>query len=139
MTYHWLFFNVFLQKSCAFLLQTFEATKTGSGFGHLCLTAVNAVCYSQSANGDTIQYNSEKPGNQTLPQFLENPTPPKPAAVSIPSTFQLLTNETQFQLLMEFAHFRLGKQAASTETTYRLVCCNDSDIYFLLSAELLPP
>ena len=37
------FYNVFLQKSCRFSLQTlakFEATKTGSGVGFLRLTAV---------------------------------------------------------------------------------------------------
>ena len=37
------FYNIFLQKSCRFSLQTltkFEATKTGSGVGFLRLTAV---------------------------------------------------------------------------------------------------
>ena len=37
------FYNIFLQKSCRFSLQTltkFEAAKTGSGVGFLCLTAV---------------------------------------------------------------------------------------------------
>ena len=37
------FYNIFLQKSCRFSLQTltkFEAAKTGSGVGFLLLTAV---------------------------------------------------------------------------------------------------
>ena len=41
------FYNIFLQKSCRFSLQTltkFEAAKTGSGVGFLRLTAVWSGC-----------------------------------------------------------------------------------------------
>ena len=41
------FYNIFLQKSCRFSLQTltkFEAAKTGSGVGFLRLTAVCLFC-----------------------------------------------------------------------------------------------
>ena len=41
------FYNIFLQKSCRFSLQTlrkFEAAKTGSGVGFLRLTAVWVLC-----------------------------------------------------------------------------------------------
>ena len=41
------FYNIFLQKSCRFSLQTltkFEAAKTGSGVGFLRLTAVWGTC-----------------------------------------------------------------------------------------------
>ena len=43
-----IFYNIFLQKSCRFSLQTltkFEAAKTGSGVGFLRLTAVWVLLY----------------------------------------------------------------------------------------------
>ena len=47
------FYNIFLQKSCRFSLQTltkFEAAKTGSGVGFLRLTAVCAQSDGKSVN-----------------------------------------------------------------------------------------
>ena len=48
------FYNVFLQKSCRFSLQTltkFEAAKTGSGVGFLRLTAVCTVSQPRVVRG----------------------------------------------------------------------------------------
>ena len=48
------FYNIFLQKSCRFSLQTltkFEAAKTGSGVGFLRLTAVCLVAWPVQRDG----------------------------------------------------------------------------------------
>ena len=57
------FYNIFLQKSCRYSLQTltkFEATKTGSGVGFLRLTAVWRVTGSISAAVSCLIYVSEQ-------------------------------------------------------------------------------
>ena len=69
------FYNIFLQKSCRFSLQTlakFEATKTGSGVGFLRLTAVwlKSICSQSLRYPCPADRGNEGSGNEIGAQVI---------------------------------------------------------------------
>ena len=102
------FYNIFLQKSCRFSLQTltkFEAAKTGSGVGFLRLTAVcylSGMAYERGPEGSKMSWKTRADSKHRPWRAAPDKSPLKFAVKFITCENQLHTDKQPESFLLTF-------------------------------------